>query len=202
MEHKYKICSHCKLNKNLEDFALKKANKSNGRASECKKCFQLRAKKIYQKTKDLKKIKDKERYIKNKDKFKHYSREYYRNNKDVIVKKQILLNKTKYENDINFKISHNLRSRLRIALKRNYKNGSAVRDLGCSIIEFKQYLEAKFEPEMTWENYGINGWHIDHIRPLSSFNLNNKEELLQAVHYTNLQPLWEADNLSKGAKYE
>lgn len=107
--------------------------------------------------------------------------------------------KERRTNDPNFKISSNLRSRLSTALRRHHKRGSAVRDLGCSIDELWEHLAIKFEVGMTKENYGE--WHLDHIRPLTSFDLTDKEQFLIAVHYTNLQPLWAADNKQKGAKY-
>ena len=53
---------------------------------------------------------------------------------------------------------------------------------------------------MTWDNYGVYGWHIDHILPLSIFNLSDRTQLLKACHYTNLQPLWAEENLKRGAK--
>ena len=53
---------------------------------------------------------------------------------------------------------------------------------------------------MSWSNHGVWGWHIDHIIPLSSFNLRKKEEQKKAFNYKNLQPLWAEDNLSKGNK--
>ena len=71
-------------------------------------------------------------------------------------------------------------------------------DLGCTIPELKQYLESKFQEGMTWENWGVHGWHIDHIIPLSSFDLADRDQLLTAFHYTNLQPLWAQANWSKG----
>jgi hypothetical protein len=93
------------------------------------------------------------------------------------------------------KIKRNLRSRLNKAIHGKYKTGSAVEDLGCSIIEFISHIELKFSPQMTWANYGE--WQIDHIVPLCQFNLQNELELKKACHYTNLQPLWSADNLKK-----
>lgn len=66
---------------------------------------------------------------------------------------------------------------------------------------FKVYLESLFQPGMVWENYGNDGWHIDHVRPLSSFDLLDPVQFSQACHYTNLQPLWAKDNLSKGNKW-
>ena len=98
------------------------------------------------------------------------------------------------------RLAHNLRARLRDSLKNNYKSGSAVKNLGCSLKELKAYLESKFQEGMCWDNWNINGWHIDHIKPLSSFDLSNKDQLLKACHYTNLQPLWAKDNLIKGDK--
>jgi hypothetical protein len=101
--------------------------------------------------------------------------------------------------DINFRLACNLRSRLGQALKNNSKKGSAVKDLGCSISDLKLYLESKFQPGMDWSNWNKTGWHIDHIKPLVSFNLEDPIEFQQAVHYTNLQPLWAKDNLIKGS---
>lgn len=95
-------------------------------------------------------------------------------------------------------MANNLRTRLNNALKN--KSGSAVTDLGCSIDELIIYLENLFLPGMTWENKGRYGWHIDHIIPLASFDLTKREQTKKACHYTNLQPLWAKDNLSKGSK--
>jgi hypothetical protein len=100
--------------------------------------------------------------------------------------------------DPNYKLSIYLRSRLYSAIRGNYKAGSAVRDLGCSIAELKLHLEAQFTEGMSWGNHGE--WHIDHVRPLASFDLTDREQFLAAVNWSNLQPLWAKDNLSKGAK--
>lgn len=98
------------------------------------------------------------------------------------------------------KIARNLRARLSKAVNGNYRSGSAVRDLGCSIEEFKKYLESQFQESMSWDNYGRDGWHIDHIVPLCRFNLHDQVELKKACHYSNLQPLWAEDNLLKRKK--
>ena len=90
--------------------------------------------------------------------------------------------------------------RLNTALNGNYKSGSAVKNLGCTIEQLKQHLESKFQPEMSWDNWTTDGWHIDHIKPLASFDLTDKNQLLEACHYTNLQPMWAKDNLSKSDK--
>ena len=95
-----------------------------------------------------------------------------------------------------YKLAHNLRRRLYAAIRKNYKTGSAVRDMGCSVEEFKLYLENKFEIGMSWENYGKE-WQIDHIIPLAIFNLNDRCELLKPCHFTNMQPLFKKDHLHK-----
>jgi len=103
-------------------------------------------------------------------------------------------------NFINKKLRNNLRSRLNKAIKKDYRTGSAVSDLGCSIDEFKIYMENLFEEGMTWNNWSRLGWHIDHIKALANFDLTVESELKKAVHYTNLQPMWAKDNLKKGTK--
>jgi hypothetical protein len=109
-------------------------------------------------------------------------------------------NKEKWDNDIQFKLKKALRNRLCAAIKGNFKSGSAVDDLGCTVDFLKSYIESLWQPDMTWENYTIHGWHIDHIKPLASFDLSDPEQLKQACHYTNLQPLWAIDNLKKSDK--
>jgi hypothetical protein len=72
--------------------------------------------------------------------------------------------------------------------------------LGCPVEQFKSHLEKLWQSNMTWENHGIDGWHIDHIIPCASFDLSKIEEQKKCFHYTNLQPLWGRENQSKGKK--
>ena len=132
----------------------------------------------------------------NKDTIKAYKKAYNEVNKDKI--NSYFNNRRK--TDIQFKLSHNLRVRLISAIKGNYKVGSAVKDLGCSVEELKSYIESKFQPGMSWDNWNKDGWHIDHIKPLASFDLTDRNQLLEACHYTNLQPLWATDNIIKRDK--
>src|SRR3990167_816841 len=88
-----------------------------------------------------------------------------------------------------------IRARIYDVLKHGYKSERTANLIGIPIKELKPYLESKFKVGMTWENYGFYGWHLDHIRPLSSFDLKNPKEQKKAFHYTNLQPLWAKENL-------
>jgi hypothetical protein len=100
----------------------------------------------------------------------------------------------------NQKIASKLRNGFQRAIQKGCENASAVRDLGCSIEEFKFYIESKFQPGMTWDNWSRTGWHMDHILPLDSFDLSDLEQQLKACHYSNLQPLWAKENLKKGKR--
>jgi len=133
-----------------------------------------------------------------KDKELEKRRVYKKKNVCKINKNQ----KDREKIDILFKLKRRLRHRLYSAVKNNQKTGSAIKDLGCSIEELRNYLESKWQEGMTWENYGRDGWHIDHKIPLASFDLSDSEQFAKACHYTNLQPLWAKDNLTKGDKYE
>ena len=104
------------------------------------------------------------------------------------------------ESDPEFRLAAALRSRVRAAIKNNAgeKAHKTMSLIGCSLKELRVYLEAKFEPWMTWKNYGK--WHVDHIRPLKSFDLTDPAQQQQACHYTNLQPLSARDNLRKSSR--
>lgn len=102
--------------------------------------------------------------------------------------------------DVNYRLAESLRNRLYMAIKAGATQGDAVRLLGCSIQELREHIERQFSPGMTWGNWSRHGWHIDHIRPLSSFDLSDPEQARIACHHANLRPLWAAENISKGAK--
>lgn len=110
----------------------------------------------------------------------------------------------RYYSDHQFRLLKTLRSRLYAIVRRGMgkKKGSTLELLGCSLPELRQHLEAQFADGMSWDNYGRNGWHVDHVRPCASFDLNDPDQQRQCFHYTNLQPLWAADNIRKGAKWD
>jgi hypothetical protein len=80
--------------------------------------------------------------------------------------------------------------------QRKQRKSSAY--LGCSLMSAKAHIESQFKPGMTWENHGQ--WEVDHIHPLDAFDLTDQNILMQASHYTNLQPLWKRDNRAKSNK--
>jgi len=71
--------------------------------------------------------------------------------------------------------------------------------VGCTPEELIQHLESQFLPDMSWDNWATDGWHIDHIVPLASAG-DDVDAMMKLWHYTNLRPLWATDNLRKGAK--
>jgi hypothetical protein len=156
-------------------------------------------KKRYQSDPEFHKTYAKEYRKNNKKKVRDANRIYCENNREKMneyFREHIRLRKTV---DVNFKLSLSLRDRLNKAIKGDWKAGSAVNDLGCSIDELKRRLESQFTSEMSWINYG-KYWTIDHIKPLASFDLTDREQFLEACHYTNLQPLYWLDNIIKGDK--
>ena len=103
------------------------------------------------------------------------------------------------DENINFRLRTRLRTRLNRAISGDFKAGSAVTDLGCSISTFNLFIENQFEEGMSWDNYGE--WHLDHVLPLASFDLTDRMEFQTAAHHLNYQPLWAIDNLRKGARH-
>lgn len=151
-------------------------------------------KKHRQKNKEKIRLAKKAYYLKNKQRIRQKHKKYYQQTRN----RRYEYVQNKLQTDINYRLSHSLRRRMNNAIRNNQKIGSAVKDLGCSISHFKSYIEKQWVNGMSWENYGKEGWHLDHIIPLASFDLNDREQFLKACHYTNHQPLWAEENLTKG----
>lgn len=209
-----KICKKCLVEKDICEF-YKNSQSKDGVRSKCKKCVLVyfkkemsvdaklrkkeRSRTYREKNKDIIKVKIKNYYSNNPDKLKNikiYRQEHRKNNLEYY--RNYYNNRIK--NDLNFKLMKNLRIRLNKIIKnKNFtKNNSIANILGCSLLEFKSYVELKFIDGMSWDNYGYYGWHLDHIIPLSS--AKTKKEIYKLCHFNNLQPLWWTDNLSKGKK--
>lgn len=108
--------------------------------------------------------------------------------------------KARRQSDLYFRLSTNIRTRISTALRKGTKRGSAIKLLGCSVDEFRKYIQSLFRPGMSWDNYSFYGWHIDHIKPLCTFDLTDPKQAAEACHYSNLQPLWAHENFAKGRK--
>ncbi len=149
----------------------------------------------------------------NPEKVKEQSRRYYKKHKahhravGTLWAKRNRKRLAEYQrerrkSDPHHRLSLVLRDRIRDSVRRNQKDysGRARNLLGCSIESFRLYLESKFQLGMDWGNYGHSGWHIDHIIPCSHFDLSNPEHQKRCFHFSNMQPMWSKQNLSKGSK--
>lgn len=213
-----KICSRCKIEKDVGCFSKDKTRK-DGLQYFCKNCRKMARKKEYS-----------SRYReKNKDRISEHLKIYYQNNKEIIKernKKYRANNKGKYaelqiiyrannrEKTLElgrkhankrleipkYKISHSISRRMLDSLRGN-KNGCHWENLvGYTLRDLMNHLEFKFKDGMTWDNYGY--WEIDHIYPVSywEFKSYEDEQFKQCWALSNLQPLWARENLLKGAK--
>lgn len=146
---------------------------------------------------------------------KNYRNKYYEKNRETVVEKQKaycknpevrkLINKRRREKiatDPQFAISLRVRNRVSKALKKvgAVKSKKTMELLGCSFEFLKEHIESRFKDGMSWENR--SSFHIDHIRPLASFDLTDPEQQKIACHWSNLQPLYPIENIRKSDKYD
>ena len=133
----------------------------------------------------------------NKDKVKQTQREWVKNNPE----KMRAYRKKQMENPA-FRALDNQRKRFRSIMKsvRNGGTGSYSSKIGCTTKEFHKYMEAKFEPGMTWDNYGTY-WHVDHIIPCAAFDQSDPHQVALCWHHSNMQPLEAKENLRKSDKF-
>lgn len=173
-----KICCCCLKEKEKSEFG----NQSGGLANDCTECVNASGKMRYKNmTPEEKKI-----YLNN-------IKQWVKDNKEKVKA---------YEKTPRARIIRSFRRRIKEVLKNALTNPNpelwrkSKEHLGCSEDELLKHLESLFKPGMTWDNYGE--WHLDHVYPISSFDLTNEEEVKKINHYTNLQPLWAKDNEIKG----
>jgi len=228
-----KYCPDCETSKEESCFYANNRSK-DGLGSRCKECIKIYGQGYRQRPEVKIRRDAEKKVWRNSPQGKAYHRQYFLDNKDELTEanrawerdhpeavrnsKRKWTKKDKLENptraadrsftrrreDPNFRLKEVLRARLRIAVKKGFKNGSAVDDLGCSIAQLRVHLESKFQPNMTWENWGkgFGCWNIDHIIPLAAFDLTDRQHVILACNYLNLQPLWFEDNMAKGDKLE
>jgi hypothetical protein len=175
-----KNCNKCNEVKSYEFFSKHKSYK-DGYQTTCKSCINKNTK-LY--------------YLKNKEYHNEYSKKHQKENKEYYNEYY----KNRRKNDSTFKFKCNVRCLISYSFKRGInqfrKNAKTEDILGCTIEEFRDYISLKFTKGMNFDNHGK--WHLDHIIPLAS--AETEEDIIRLNHYTNFQPLWAADNISKGAK--
>lgn len=183
-------CGTCKLSKLVGEFA-KEAATPTGYRSRCRTCDSIAAQEFYKQ--------NRKKRLANTKRWRKANAAYY-----TVWKRNA--ERERKQRNVGYRIACQLRAHLSNAVRRRLngkigarKGASAVRDLGCTIIELMVWLEARFTPGMTWDNYGE--WHIDHVRPLASFDLTDVEQCKAACHYSNLQPLRARDNMAKGDRF-
>ena len=202
------VCRVCNLKHRKE---YKKANSE--KLKEQDKLYRLNNSEKLKEQDKLYRLNNKEKikeyFIINKEKRKEYHKTYALNNKEKAKqyrlnnKEKINLYYKKYRKEKKitkplFKLRCDISSNIQQAIKRQgyTKKTKTYEILGCSFEEFKMHLERQFTEGMNWENQGQ--WHLDHIYPVSL--AKDEDELIKLNHYTNFQPLWAFDNLSKGNK--
>ena len=185
-------------------------------------------KKSYEKLKEKKLAQKKEYYLIKREEILLKRKEYHLNNKDLIVERQkkyrdANLEELRYKNKmyhianayelhlkkaarINSTPLRQFKERIRLLTKGAFyrlkqdKRFNTHSILGADWETVKEHFVAQFKDGMTWEAFVAGEIHVDHIQPLAS--AKTEEELIALCHYTNLQPLWCLDNLSKGAIFE
>ena len=194
---KTKVCNNCGQEKPLtSEYFYKDKRYKDGLINQCKVCCKEKSKKYRKENSEKISERQKKWTEKNKQYIKEYYSEWYKENRDRKIKQVYLNDRKKYHNDTFYKMKKIIRSR--IADKIKYKSMKSSDILGCDWETFKKHLESQFQEGMTWDNHGINGWHYDHIIPISS--AKTEEELIKLNHYTNFQPLWAQDNIRKSDK--
>ena len=186
---------------------------------ECKKCKDIKIISRFSKDKktpdgydyqckDCRKIQKREWRKNNSEHVSDYDKEYYLANKDSKRKSNLEARKRRRKNNPLLKIQESYSSSLRRAFQSIFKqkNVKSSQVLGCTNEEFREFLESKFYnhpitgEQMSFDNYGLYGWHLDHIVPIST--AKSEEDVKQLSHYSNIQPLWAEDNLKKSNKYD
>ena len=186
-----KVCTKCGVSRPDTDFH-KNRSRPDGIASQCKRCCCSRAKAYYAKHKNSVRTQQREAYHRHIDARRARNRASARASRA----KRTAYTASRYATNTNHRISQNLRNRIGAVVKGTNKSNSTFELLGCSLGVLRHHLESQFSAGMSWNNYGK--WHVDHVRPCASFDLTKESEQLVCFNFRNLQPLWAADNLSKG----
>lgn len=182
-----KVCTVCKIEKQNKDFWFN--NKTEKFHSWCKSCKYEKSKKYANVSKEQKALYDAKYRDKHYDKLKISKKEEYQRNRDKYIARSLAAQKTPIG-----RIKHNIRTRINNSIVRRTNTSSIL--LGCDIETYIEYMEYLFDETMNWDNYGTL-WHIDHVRPLCTFDLSLEQEQKEAFHWTNTRPMYASLNLSR-----
>ncbi len=184
-------CPTCKLNKPLDCFK----NNNPTSKSKCKECTNEHKREKRRSGHEARRRKERWRedplY---KQKQLEAINKYRKSNHGKSKRNE---NDRKRRNNPAISIKESLSSRIRTVLRGKLKSASTEKLTGCSYDFLITHLESLFQQGMSWDNYGLKGWHIDHITPCAAFDLALPEEQRRCFHWSNLQPLWAFDNLKK-----
>ncbi len=211
----FKTCRCCKKEKTRSEFSPEKRNLDRLK-SYCKPCVAEKIKayrathveetlemsrKSYSKNRESRRAYSKEYYQRTIEERRAYGREYRKRylaeNKDKVNAASREYLKARRTNNPVFKVICNLRRRLSHLLNGS-KSKTTMQLIGCDTESLRKHLEDYFTQGMTWENYGE--WHVDHVHPLSKVDLTNANALEKVSHFSNLRPMWAADNIRKSNK--
>lgn len=184
-----KICYKCHQEKPIIDFN-KDRNTKDGLRCECKIC-----KKQYQ-SEHKKEIKlwKKQYNLEHKKEIQLYNKKYHLEHKKEINCRRKKYQQQKCKTDSSYRILKNLRVRIWDALKGYCKSAHTMELVGCTIEEFKLYLQSLFKSGMTLDNNGIKKWHLHHIKQCSTFDMSDPKQQQLCFHYTNMIPVWEDEH--------
>jgi hypothetical protein len=184
------ICTRCNGDKKINGFVK--------RRQICKKCANEESRLYKMNNKEKISEYNKQYKLEHAEEIKKYNSDYNINNRDEIQKRHTKYLREKRKTDPEYKLSTSLRSRVNKVIN-GQKKLKTLEMLGCSYKFLMAWLKFQFKHDMTFENHGTV-WHIDHIIPCKHFNLTDDKEKLKCFNWTNLQPLYSNENMSKKAK--
>jgi hypothetical protein len=212
------MCCKCKKEQSIEQFGKLKSSK-DGLRYDCKTCRkEYRAQNrdtinaklcdYYKANRDDLLVRNKQYREQNKDAINQQRKEY--RNREVVKehikekqKEYLPIRKEKIKErrktDLNFQIQEVVKNKIHKFLKN--RKTSYAELIGCDLEFFKKWMEYRFDETMCWENFGKR-WQIDHILPLSLFDMTNELDKKVCFHWTNLQPLSSTENRSKSNKLQ
>lgn len=195
-----KRCSKCKVIKNINEFHKNKSRK-DGYSHWCKTC-NCKDSKLYRENNRDKVRESSKKWSKaNPERVKAIYKKWYKNNPDK-VREFRSVSKKKRSYSLKNRLNNLISNEIRKSLKGNKKGLHWENLVNYTLQELMDHLEKQFKDGMTWGNRF--DWHIDHIRPIASFNYNSYEdrEFKECWALANLQPLWPEENLKKGIDWK